>query len=147
LNSITQPKKKTRSKRVVYTAFFLLGVLLMETIWIVMIISGYGFGMIGCETYSMYPSLYCGCISVNQRVSSTADVDVGDVITFRYNRGTDIRTAVHRIIEKKEYLVTKGDNNGHADGFINYNQVTSKVLYSVCLPQEWFLEDAEEYNG
>ena len=68
---------------------------------------------------SMEPNIPTGSFAVVNRNADFDDVEIGDVIVFKYQN----MNIIHRVIETtkindKTYLKTKGDANRMDDGFI-----------------------------
>ena len=56
------------------------------------------------------------------------EIEVGDVVIFN-RAGVDV---VHQVIEKYNHsVITKGTNNVHDDGFIDYENIKGKMVFWV----------------
>ena len=81
-------------------------------------------GSFGIQRYlvvsgSMEPNLYAGDIVFVNTNIDFEDVEIGDVIVFKY----DDMNIIHRVVEEttingKRHFKTKGDANKNDDGFI-----------------------------
>ena len=100
-----------------------IGNLLLFAI-LILTLSACVYRFIGFDNYivvsgSMEPNIPTGSFAVVNRNADFDDVEIGDVIFFKY----DDMNIIHRVIEKtkinnKMYLKTKGDANRKDDGFI-----------------------------
>lgn len=101
----------------------------------------WGARLVGLDVFvvqsgSMEPDYPTGSV-VYVRAVDPAELEVGDVITFRLS---DSLRATHRIIEVVEQdgevaFRTKGDANDHADnGLLTPDNIVGKVVFSIpCL--------------
>lgn len=127
------------------TGFWLLIVTFLAVL--AMFVSGF----FGIDRYlvvsgSMEPSLYAGdIVFVNSNVDFE-DVEIGDVIIFKYQ---DLNI-IHRVIEKisineKMYFKTKGDANKVDDGYLTTeDNFCGVALCKFKIPKLGFLID---YNN
>ncbi len=82
---------------------------------------------------SMKPVLDKGANGIRIVPKSEEDIDVGDIVTYRFGG----RLIVHRVVDKGEdgegaFFVMKGDNNDFNDGKVRFSDiryVTIGVLY------------------
>lgn len=86
---------------------------------------------------SMVPEMEVGDF-VLTRQAKFKDVDVGDIIVYRYDYHGGYEAIIHRVIEKTdEYLVCKGDNNEVADPWLIYPEdVRAIVVWYKNMPVE-----------
>ena len=90
---------------------------------------------------SMEPSLYAGDIVFVNNNTAFDDVEIGDVIIFKYK---DINV-IHRVVEEtlidgEKHLKTKVDNNECADGYLTTEENFCGV--AICqIPKLGFLID------
>jgi len=120
--------------------WFILGASAIIIISFMFRIAGFYIAGVDCSSNSMYPELYCGCITLNKEVHNIDEIEVGDIIVFRYLHNDTLKNVVHQVIEKEEsYLTTRGVNNKRTDGYTFYEQVLYKNIGHFCLfPREWF---------
>ena len=85
----------------------------------------------------MVPEMEVGDF-VLTRQAKFKDVDVGDIIVYRYDYHGGYEAIIHRVIEKTdEYLVCKGDNNEVADPWLIYPEdVRAIVVWYKNMPVE-----------
>ncbi|MEE0809149.1 MAG: signal peptidase I [Acutalibacteraceae bacterium] len=68
---------------------------------------------------SMEPELYAGDIAIVNRNVEFQDVEIGDIIIFRYNDMNIIHRVIDEtVIDGEKYLKTKGDANKCDDGYL-----------------------------
>lgn len=68
---------------------------------------------------SMEPELYAGDIAIVNRNVEFQDVEIGDIIIFRYNDMNIIHRVIDEtVIDGEKYLKTKGDANECDDGYL-----------------------------
>ena len=90
---------------------------------------------------SMEPSLYAGDMVFVNSNTAFDDVEIGDVIIFKYKD----MNVIHRVVEEtlidgEKHLKTKGDNNECADGYLTTEENFCGV--AICqIPKLGFLID------
>jgi signal peptidase len=68
---------------------------------------------------SMEPELYAGYMVIVNRNVEFQDVEIGDIIIFRYNDMNIIHRVIDEtVIDGEKYLKTKGDANKCDDGYL-----------------------------
>ena len=84
---------------------------------------------------SMLPEMEVGDF-VLTRQAKFKDVNVGDIIVYRYDYHGGYEAIIHRVIEKNdEYLICKGDNNEAADPWNIYPEdVRAVVVWNKNIP-------------
>lgn len=89
--------------------------------------------LMGCTelavlTGSMQPALPVGSL-IYIKEADPAQLQVGDVITYRLEGDTMV---THRVVEnlpEEGYLITQGDANQEPDGQITYDRVQGKMVF------------------
>ena len=82
---------------------------------------------------SMEPELYAGDIAIINRNVEFQDVEIGDIIIFRYKD----MNIIHRVVDRKDidgerHLKTKGDANRSDDGYLTTaNNYCGKALFHI----------------
>lgn len=81
---------------------------------------------------SMEPAIKTNSLNLAEKVTSTDEINVGDIVTFN----TSVGIVSHRCVSKETYngetyLYTKGDNNKEPDGIlVDNNMVKGKIVYT-----------------
>lgn len=81
---------------------------------------------------SMEPAIKTNSLNLSEKVTSTDDINVGDIVTFT----TSVGIVSHRCVSKETYngetyLYTKGDNNEEPDGIlVDNSMVKGKIVYT-----------------
>lgn len=109
---------------------------------IVILVSGiFKYRMIAIASGSMVPTYKRGDAVIYEKVS-TSEVDVGDILTFVYDK----RIITHRVVQKIEYngiisFRTKGDANDNVDGYIVKEEdilgVVKYIVLDIGYPTVW----------
>lgn len=99
------------------------------------------------QSGSMDPTIPTGSVVFTN--TNDTDVVVGDVITYSLSTGTNtgvfVTHRVNDINETRGLIQTKGDNNDHADGWLEKSAVTGTVLFHV--PKAGFLLNHLQEKG
>lgn len=97
--------------------------------------SVFGYSLHRVVSGSMEPELEVGDVIVNRDVSDTADLAVGDIVSFSGVERFENKEVTHRILvapyddgRGRIVLVTKGDANPTDDGTIDVSCVKSKMV-------------------
>ena len=139
-------KKALKIGRVVKNAIcWILIALLTVAIVVFMVnkVSGatptvFGYSIHRIVSGSMVPELQIGDVILNKDISDTAEINIGDIITFQGDSRFDNQKVTHRVLvapyddgRGNIVLTTKGDANETDDGEINFSDVESKLVLKV----------------
>jgi len=81
--------------------------------------------MASVSSQSMWPTLRKGDLIFLQGVDKPEDLEIGDIIAFRHEKGI----TVHRVLEiDGDVITTQGDGNPVEDEPIQFDQVVGRVL-------------------
>jgi len=126
----------------------LVMIIILIVVLDLMRITGFDIKGMRCDSWSMFPNLYCGCFYMTQSISYPGQVKENDVVIFRKFKNGQIYGVIHRVKEWNNfYLVTQGDNNGMEDATLSWEQVTHKYVNGYCfLPSEMFVEEVDAWK-
>lgn len=122
---------------IVVLAFFVITIILNRLSGITP--SFFGYSIQRVSSGSMEPELIVGDVILSEEVDNVADLDEGDIITFKGGEQFGNQLVTHRVF-KAPYiengatlLQTKGDANELADNPINANQVQFLMIRKLPL--------------
>lgn len=108
----------------------LLAVVLLALASVLIIPYFMGYTELAVLTGSMQPTLPVGTL-IYVKETDPAQLDVGDVVTYRLDGDTMV---THRVIEinpEAQTLITQGDANEDPDGEITFDRIVGKMDFSI----------------
>ena len=127
--------------KIIKNTSFWLSITLCILLFAVLIAQLFGIHRYLVVSGSMEPSLYAGDMVFVNSNTAFDDVEIGDVIIFKYKD----MNVIHRVVEEtlidgEKHLKTKGDNNECADGYLTTEENFCGV--AICqIPKLGFLID------
>jgi signal peptidase len=114
---------------------FVLSTLVVSVviIWLSQSFELFPYSLYAVSSNSMEPRLEKGSLVIVQEVNENADLEKGDIITFKGSESVEVLPITHRIVSvKDDKYITKGDNNEKADPWkLDRSEIIGKVVYNI----------------